>query len=33
MLGEEFGLVESRVLCKSHYLEIIEGNIIFKFKL
>ncbi|XP_023349154.1 LIM/homeobox protein Awh isoform X2 [Eurytemora carolleeae] len=24
--GEEFGLVESRVLCKSHYLEIIEGG-------
>eukprot|EP00090_Calanus_glacialis_P012920 TRINITY_DN21560_c0_g1_i4.p1 TRINITY_DN21560_c0_g1~~TRINITY_DN21560_c0_g1_i4.p1 ORF type:complete len:264 (-),score=29.70 TRINITY_DN21560_c0_g1_i4:336-1127(-) len=24
--GEEFGLVESRVLCKSHYLEVIEGG-------
>merc|ERR1719483_1018142 len=25
-MGEEFGLVESRVLCKSHYLEVIEGG-------
>jgi len=24
--GEEFGLVENRVLCKSHYLEVIEGG-------
>ena len=26
-VGEEFGLLDGRVLCKSHYLEIVEGNL------
>ncbi len=26
ILGEEFGLVDSRVLCQSHFLELVEGK-------